>query len=237
MRFFTDRTVINQYLLIKITDYLKLRSYEKWREILIDPGVYDLIKSPKFKWEDEINVQEFLNSLPPNHFFSFDYPCDMNEEYSDLFLEKTWKNALKYHEHPQYIVTTQSRFKNYWNFTECFDKYNELNIASGIMGIGNLCRILFLTEFMKHSLDYAFKHCNHERIHIYGLGLRSIPYAYYLAKKFNIKLSVDSTKWTRPCTVELKKQCGLWFKHKYRQDCFDAYLDKIKKRGIELENG
>ena len=116
MKFFTDKKVINDYLLIKIKDYLKVKDFSRWKEVFIDPGVYDLTKGPKFKWEGKINIDKFLDSLLPNHYFSWDYPCDMNKKYTTLFLTKTWNRAVKYHEHPNYIVTVQFKHKNYWSF-------------------------------------------------------------------------------------------------------------------------
>ena len=133
----------------------------------------------------------------------------------------SWENAIKYCNHPQYIVTVQSKFNDYWSFKNWFDKYNELPIASGIMGLGNICRIHQLTEFMKHSLDYAFKHCNHPRIHIYGLGLKVIPYAYKLSRKFDIELSFDNNKWTRDPIQSGKASCNM--------DNIQEYFDKYKK--------
>jgi len=236
LKFFTDRTVKNEFLLIKITNYFKLKDYSKWKEIFIDPGIFELTKDYKFSWEGKINIKEFLDSLPDNHYFSLDYPGDMNLNYLDLFIYNSLNNAKMFCYHSQYIVTVQYKFNHYWNFTKWFNKYNKLEIASRIMGLGNLCRFRSLNQYLKHTLDYAFSHCKHPRIHIYGLCLKAIPYAVKLAKRFNIELSVDSTKWTRPCTVELKKLCGLWFKHEYRQNCFDAYLDEIIKRGVKLEN-
>lgn len=231
MKFFTDKTVINDYLLIKIKDYLKLKSFDRWKEIFIDPGVYDLTKSDKYSWEGKINIKEFLDSLPDNHYFTFDYPCDMNEKYTDLFLQKSWDNALKYHKHHQYITTVQFRLNNYWSFVEWFDLYNALPIKSGILGLGNLCRFRTLNQYLKHTLDYAFSCCNHPKIHIYGLCLRAIPYTFNLAKRFNIKLSIDSTKWTRACSNELKKKYGYISCRKHnRQEFFDDYKNKIEMR-------
>ena len=242
MKFFTDKTVLNDYLLVKIKDYLKMKDFSRWKEVFIDPGVYELTKSKFYSWEKETYQQtlkfiiDFLDSLPDDHYFSWDYPCDMNLQYQDFFINRTWENATHFCYHPNYIVTVQSKFRNYWNFVEWFDKYNDLEIASGILGLGNMCRFRSLNQFLKHTIDYAFSHCKHKRIHIYGLCLKSIPYADHLAKQFNIAFSIDSTKWTRPCTVELKKLCGLWFKHEYRQNCFDAYLEEIRKRDVILEN-
>ena len=230
LKFFTDKTVKNDYLLIQITDYLKLKDFSKWKKILIDPKVYELKKSNEYSWINKINILDFLNSLPKNHFFSLDYPCDMNLKYQDLFLKKSWNNALKYYNHSQYIITVQSKFKDFWNFVEWFDKYNSLQIKSEILGLGNLCRIKYLTEYLENILDYAFSNCNHKRIHIYGLCLKAIPLSVKLAKRYNISLSIDSTNWTRACTIKLKEKYGINSIGNNRQEFFDTYIKLIQNR-------
>lgn len=223
MKFFTDKTVVNDYLLIKIKDYLKMTDFSKKKEVFIDPGVYELKKRDRFSWEGTIDIDQFLDSLPDNHYFSWDYPCDMNEKYTILFLTKTWNRAVKYHTQPQYIVTVQYRHNNYWSFVKWFDLYNALPIQSGIIGLGNMCRFRTLTEYIKHALDHAFSRCNHPRIHIYGLCLKAIPYAYKLSKKYDVELSIDSTKWTFIYYEQDSKD---------RQIQFNLYLEKIKRQGI-----
>lgn len=220
MKFFTDKSVVNDYLLVKIKDYKKMTDFSRWKEVFIDPGVYDLVKDYKFSWEGKINIPEFLDSLPDNHYFSWDYPGDMNLFHQDLFLHNTWNSAEMFHDHPQFIVTTQYKFRNYWNFVEWFDRYNGLDIKSGILGLGNMCRFRSLNQYLKHTLDYAFSHCKHKRIHIYGLCLKAIPYAVRLVKRFNIELSVDNTKWTF-CYYETDI--------KDRQHHFEMYQEKISK--------
>ena len=229
MKFFTDKTVVNDYLLVKIIDYWKLKDKSPWKEIFIDPGVYELTRSDEYSWvkpkTQYDDVRSFLDSLPENHYFSWDYPCDMNEKYTKYFLWKSWRNAKEFHDHPQYIITVQSRFHDYWSFRRWYQKYNDLEIASGILGLGNICRIFHKDDYIKHVLPHAFKYCKHPRIHIYGLGLRTIPFAYKLAQKYGIELSIDSTKWTRP----------FWCSGKYirgftRQELFDAYLAEINRR-------
>jgi len=239
MKFFTDKTVQNEYLLIKIIDYLKMSDFSQWDEVLIDPAVYELKKSDHYSWERSINIKEFLDSLPNNHYFSWDYPCDMNKQYQDLFLKKSWENAQKYSYHSQYICTVQCKFRNYWNFAEWFDKYNNLEIVSGILALGNLCRFRTLNQYLKHVLDYSFSHCEHPRIHIYGLCLKAIPYTYKLSKRFNIELSTDSTNWTRACDIKLKKKYNNYVgcRSHNRQEFFNEYLKLIKNRGVKLENG
>jgi hypothetical protein len=203
--------------------------FDRWKEVFIDPGVYDLIKSDKFKWEGSIDIEEFLDSLPDDHYFSWDYPCDMNLKYQDIFLQKTYDNAKKYCKFPQYIVTAQYKFNHYWNFVEWFNIYNELDIQSGILGLGNMCRFRSLNQYLKHTLDYAFKTTTHPRMHIYGLCLKAIPYAVDLAKRFNIELSIDNTKWTRACTVELKEKYNKNCNGKNRQEFFDVYKGRIEE--------
>ena len=230
-KFFTDKTVINDYLLIKIVDYIKMDDFSRWKEVFIDPGVYELKKRIIYSWEDKIDIWNFLENLPDNHYFSWDYPGDMNLKHQILFLTKTWNRALKYGlQCSQYIVTVQSKFNNYWNFIKWFDLYNALYIKSGILALGNMCRFRSLNQYLKHTLDYAFSHCKHPRIHIYGLCLEAIPYAVKLAERFNIELSIDSTKWTRACNRALKdKYDGRVSCRKHnRQEYFDEYIKRIE---------
>ena len=231
LKFFTDKTVVNDYLLVKITDYLKMNDFSQWKEVFVDPGVYELKKNKEYSWYQNKNqLWEFIKSLPNNHYFSCDYPCDMNPQYTELFLEKSWINACEYSKHKQYIVTVQSKYNNYWSFREWFDKYNALQIESGILAIGNMCRFRTLNNYIKHASDYVFSHCNHSRIHIYGLCLKAIPYIYKLANQYNIELSVDSTNWTRACTQELKdKYEGRVCCRKHnRQEFLDEYKRRIE---------
>jgi len=240
MKFFTDKTVNNPYLLIKIKDYIRMKEKKpeklsKYKEVFIDPGVYELTKNPCYSWEWDINVNDFLDSLPKNHYFSFDYPCDMNINFTDIFLRNSWSNAKLFCYHSQYITTIQYEFNNYFRFVYWFSKYNNLKIRSGIMGLGNMCRFPRLNNYIKHSLDYAFLGCIVGRIHIYGLCLDGIPYANKLAKKFKIELSIDSTKWTRAVTNNLKLKYGISCKSKNRQEYFDTYIQEIKNRGVEVD--
>ena len=236
MKFFTDKTVINKYLLVKITDYLKMKDFSRWECVFIDPCVYELTKSNEYSWINKIDIEKFLNSLHAGHFFSLDYPCDMNVKYTKLFLNKSWNNAIKYCKFSQYIITVQSEFNDYNSFISWFDRYNTLEIKSGILGLGNMCRILYFTDYIRDTLTYAFKNTKTKRIHIYGLGMRIIPFAYNLALKYNIELTIDSTKWTRAVNKELKWKYGYNAKQKDRQIFFDMYLKVIRSKGVKLEN-
>ena len=90
MKFFTDSSVVNEYLLIKLSDYKKKAPefFKEYKEVFIDPGVYELTKSTTYSWEKDTDILEFLNSLPENHYFSADYPSDMNLKYSGIFMDK-----------------------------------------------------------------------------------------------------------------------------------------------------
>ena len=230
MKFFTDKSVKNPFLLIQLKDYLKMNDFTKWNEVFIDPSVYELLNSYKYSFENKININELLDSLPNNHYLSIDYPSDMNKDYQDLFLKKTWNNALKYYSNSQYIITVQYKHNDFWNFVDWFDKYNNLNIKSGILGLGNLCRFKYLTEYLENVIDYAISNCKHSRIHIYGLCLKAIPFSVRLAERYNIDLSIDSTKWTKACTVNLKNKYGINCKKSNRQQFFNEYLKLIDKK-------
>lgn len=226
MKFFTDKTVQNDYLLVKIKDYWKMKDLSQWEEVFIDPGVYELTKDIEYSWVTKMTynfIGEWIKKLPENHYFSWDYPCDMNLEYQDYFLGKSWRNAKEYCNLSHYIVTVQSKFRDYWNFMEYFDRYNNLKIESGILALGNMCRFRSLNQYLKHALSYAFYKCKHERIHIYGLCMKAIPYAYNLSKKTNIEFSFDSTKWTRCFHTSGLPSCN----SKNRQQYFNEYKDRI----------
>lgn len=230
-KFFTDRSVQNDYLLIKVKDYLKMRSFARWKIIFIDPGVYELRGSIEYAFIPKMEVNKFIKNLPQNHYFSLDYPSDMNLDYQDLFMKKSWLNAQKYSKYESYIVTVQSKFQNLQSYKGWFKRYNALDIKSGILAIGNLCRIPRLSKLLKETIRYSFENCDHKWIHIYGLCLQGIVYALKQAEIYDINFSVDSTKWTRACTQELKDKFGRVHAHYLiRQQFFDEYLKLIQKK-------
>lgn len=161
LKFFTDLTVKNDYLLIKLKRYLQIKNksvFKKYKEIFIDPGVYELKKTKKdcYSWEKHVNVEKFLDLLPNNCYFSFDYPSDMNPALTDVFLKKSYENAVKYQNNEHFIISMQYRFKDFFSFCEEFEKYNDLN-HDRIFALGNLCRILRLTPFLKNVILYTIK--------------------------------------------------------------------------------
>ena len=202
------------YLILKIGRYLKLKNKKPYKFILIDPGVYDLQQNPCYSWEESINIPQFLDSLPENHYFSWDYPGDMNPQYSELFLQKSWDNAYRFSDHPNYITTVQFRFNNYLSFIEWFNKYNELPMTSGIMGIGNMCQQKGLNQFVRHAIPYIIKNSKANWIHIYGLNILGIKYL----SKFKTKkiISVDNRKWE------------YYVKSSERPQAFKKYINKLE---------
>lgn len=192
MKFFTDQRWW-PYLLINIKKYRKMRKFKRFKEIIVDPGVFDLKNNSEYSWEGSINIDEFLDSLPENHYFSWDYPSDMNLSYEDLFIQKSKLNAEKYHNHPQYITTIQGKFNNYFNYIYWFHLYNDLD--PDYLGLGNMCQHRTLNEFLKHTIPYIFKYSNTKKIHIYGLCKQGIIFAMRMAKRYKIDLSVDQEKW------------------------------------------
>ena len=145
--------------------------------------------------EETIDIPKFLNSLPKNRYFTWDYPGDMNPQYSNLFLKKSWDNACKFSKHPNYITTVQYQFNNYMNLTEWFSEYNELPMTSGIMGIGNMCQQKGLNSFVKHAIPYILKKSNANWIHFYGPNLRIIKYLSKWEKLTDKLITVDNRKW------------------------------------------
>jgi len=223
MKFFTDGSVAFMkwpWWLTNMRKYKgKVPNYVK--EALVDPCVSDLLTSNEYHWVGDINIVEFLNSLPENHFFSFDYPSDMNPKYEDLFLMKSWDNACRYNWHPQYITTVQGKFGQAWNYIEQFHKYNALE--PDFLGLGNLCKHRSCNDFIKHTIGYIFKYSYAKRIHIYGLCKDAIPYCYKLAKKFKIDFSIDQEIWQylRPS--------------KLRAQDFKLYLIDLIDKGVRFE--
>ena len=126
-----------------------------------------------------------------------------------------------------------SQLQNINDYLEGLRYPNILKMVKGIQE-----RMNNISDYMKNVLTYAFENCRHPRIHIYGLGLRIIPYAVELAKKYGIGLSVDNTKWTRACSTELRNKYypKVGCIKSNRQEFFDEYLRVIKSRGVGLQN-
>ena len=88
MMFFTNYgTKISRFCLLNIKDYHKPKTNKKI--IFVDPSVYELVENEEYSRIDQLH-ELAAGNLQKNEYISIDYPCDMNEKYTDVFIEKTW---------------------------------------------------------------------------------------------------------------------------------------------------
>jgi hypothetical protein len=230
IRFFTDiSTNISRFCLLNIKRYNSPKKLSK-KIIYIDPGVYELKESAEYS---KISLLHELASgrLLENEYISIDYPSDMNEAYTETFIEKSIKNNLRYRDNPKYICTIQFKFEDIKDFVRQFEYLEEqIDFKQKIIGIGNLCRILHPNTFTDEVFEFLL-HRKKYTYHFYGLSLK-------LIKKYLIHFpgcSVDSTKWTRAVSNELKSKYGLNCKKSTRDIYFVEYMNEIRKSGINIE--
>jgi hypothetical protein len=203
--------------------------------LMIDPGVYELKKSPEYSRIDELHA--LVPTLGPGEFISIDYPCDMNEAYTDLFIKKTYDNNMRYKDEMRYICTVQSRLQDFDSFKEEWYKLEDIWMqCPKIIGIGNLCRIMKPNEFTDNVFDFIIKHVGASRwIHVYGMALRIIKKYVPMMEKAGLKVSVDSTKWTRAATHSFKKKYGVMCRKANRDLYFWHYMNQLKERGLDVK--
>jgi len=217
MLFFTNILAENsKYCLLNIKNYEDPRKKKK-RLIFIDPGVYELRDAIEYS---EIKLLHDLirnDKLDYFEWISIDYPCDMNLDQEDLFIEKSIKNNLLYEDKQKYICTIQSKFQDFKDFKKQFEYLKPVfHYKDKIVGIGNLCRIKYPNLFTDKV--FSFLRQNQQGIahlHFYGLSKQVIEkylsytrqkklFEYYTPYPWNCVVSVDSTKWTRAVSTELK---------------------------------
>lgn len=225
--FFTDiQTQCSRFCLLNIKKYDSEQKLEK-TVCFIDPSVYELVQNTEYSNIEKLHWLASGN-LRENEYISIDYPCDMNETYSDLFIEKSIKNNLKYRDNEQYICTIQSKFQDFRDFVRQFEYLEEqINFNKKIVGIGNLCRILHPNRFSDEVFDYLNKKLY--IFHFYGLGMRLIKkYSWFFAgSRFS---SIDSTKWTKSRNRELLKKYGqIICTSSNRDDYFLTYMKEIER--------
>ena len=231
MRFFNDINAIPKYefkyLLVKIKHYKPIYK-EMYDYVIIDPGVYQLKKQNEY---DDIDKLHYLANghLAPNEFITIDYPCDMNVKESDLFIRKSIENNIKYADNPQYICTIQSKFKDFEDFKYRFEELKPIFYNKNKMvGIGNICRIIYDDIFAFKTMKYLYNNMDGIYwLHIFGMGLRLIRKYLYLFENYNI--SIDSTKWKRAVTREIKYKHGLNVGKDTMLDFFLPYMDIINQ--------
>ena len=229
MKFFTDITTnASNFCLLNIKKYYDPRKESK-KIVFVDPGVYELKKHREYS-QIELLQQLAQGELKENEYLSIDYPCDMNLQYADEFIAKSIENNLRYAENPQYICTIQFRFQDFdsfrenWEHLECW-----VNFPQKIIGIGNLCRIMYPNEFTNDVFEYIISHTSKgQQIHFYGLSLRLIKTYIPLLERAGLVITLDSTKWTKAVTNTLKLAHGVCCRKATRDLYFFSYMDEIR---------
>jgi len=271
MIFFTDITTdASNFCLLHIDKYDDPRKAQK-RMVFVDPGVHYLEKHDDFPHLEQLH-QLASGGLLANEYISIDYPGDMFPEKHDLFIKRTYENCVKYKDNPQYIQTVQFHLhkvekkkhgKNWRivatlvredvkSFIEGFDKVFPFVAGKRrILGIGNMCKIMKSNRYLKEIFAYIQRHSKEIWwIHFYGLALD--PIKQLIPMLYNMKVSVDSTKWTRPSNDKFKRkhmiakgqtqlfptthcQRGLCPTKETRGEFFREYMKDIRRAGINVQ--
>lgn len=258
---FTDeQTKISQFLLLngKRLNYITTHEALTKQLIFIDPSVMELKHSTTFSQNKLLHKLVKIIDGFKYIYISIDFPCDMNLKYEDLFIYKSFKNNLKYCNNFNYICTIQSKFMNYQSFYDESEKLRYIwEQSNKIIGIGNLCRIIFYYKLKskpkhrhkwkkyykkKHSNEFVDKITEYIKInfknrwvHFYGLSFQLICKMIPILHNAGVKCSVDSTKFTKAITHEFKLSHGVCCRKHNRNLYFLEYINEIKKRcGIDF---
>ncbi len=244
MKFYTDITTNASNLCLlhinKWKKYLKIQNTKK--EILLDPGVYELKKSNEYSHVKMLHKLADYRVMPEWFHMSIDYPQDMNPKYGKEFIQKTNTNNYDYFENPHYLTTLQFNV-TMKNFRAVEGDFNSFKLAWDInkslmfgkwLGVGGLCRFyahtskakLFLTKIAKWIVKH--KDVGFTNVHFYGLGLESIRIIAPILDKAGIEWSTDSTKWTRACTNQFKLNNGVCCRKHNRDQYFLEYMKLLK---------
>jgi hypothetical protein len=228
--FFTDfQTNASKFCLCQINRYDYLLKHHKRTEkskYMIDPGVHELKIRYDYSRINQLNEMAQSNK----EFISIDYPSDMNEEMSDIFIRRTNLNNQKYANKSKYIIGIQSIREDFQSFVKNFN-YNLPLMNRHIVGIGNLCRIMRPNQYTDNLFKFLNENIMGNRYHFFGLSLRLIK--KYLQSP-NFYWSVDSTKFTKTVNDSLKYQYGLNCKKENRDIFFLEYIKSIRNSGIEI---
>jgi len=232
MIFFTDiSTKASSYCMLNINRYnSKLKKNKKL--VFVDPGVWELTKGvTEYEFVEKLH-RLAQGNLEDNEYISIDYPCDMNEKYTDFFIEKSITNNLVYQRNPKYICTIQSKFRDFKDFKKRFDDLGPIFLDQDkILGIGNMCRIMQPNTFTDNVFRYILRFRNSIRwVHFYGLAHKLIMKYIPMLEGWGMKTSVDHTKWTRACHNKLKRQYGLNCSSSNRDEFFLENIKKMKKK-------
>jgi hypothetical protein len=164
--------------------------------------------------------------MEKDEYITIDYPCDMNVEKYQLFVDKSVANNFRYAGNDHYVCTIQSRWQDLADFKARAKELEPILCnPKKIIGIGNLCRIMWPTAFTEYVFDFISATYPGRRVHIYGLAYSMIKRYVPRLERRDMVVSVDSTKWTKIS----KGHKGI-----DRGTRFANYIKKIQKLGIEV---
>ncbi len=235
--FFTDITTkISNFCLLNIKSYHNRKKCSK-KIIYIDPSVYQLVKTDEYSKVDFMHILLEQNLLRENEWISIDYPCDMNAQYTQLFIEKSYHNNIKYKDNLKYICAIQSEFYNFQDFVKQSERLRSVwEIPGKIIGIGNLCRIMRPDSFTNNVMRYIRNNMSGHKIHFYGMALKVLKGSHFKSLLYNdFQISVDSTKWTKAVSSTLKNKYNINTNSKNRNEFFLEYMKNLEKNGIWVE--
>lgn len=242
MKFFTDITTnCSRYCLCNIKKIEDKRLKDK-KEVFIDPSVYELRDRNEYSNIEQLHYLA-QSKLPEKYAISIDYPSDMNFDSENQFIEKTNANNFRYADNAQYICTIQSKFQNIEDWKNQFELLKPIFYnKQKILAIGNLCRIRYFTksnhsyDFMNEIVNTIEEHASGiKQLHIYGLSFNGLR---KFGKRLDncVQFSIDSTKWTRAITKELKLKFGASAKKNARDIFFLEYIKQIQEQiDIDVE--
>jgi len=261
MIFFTDiTTAASHYCLLHVRAYRSPAKPSK-TAVFIDPGVHQLIKHDDYLAIDRLHaLADGTVPLAPNEWLSIDYPGDMCPGRMEEFLARTYANNVRYAANPRYIATVQCHLSNCdvprprgdWAGTAqghlsdfASFKYEMGRLfpilracPAKILAIGNLCRVMYPTHLTDRIVAHLKAHVADipsRRVHFYGLALRLIKAYVPGLERAELEISVDSTKWTRAATSDLKRAHGLNAHTDTRDLFFTTYMAELKKAGIHVQ--
>lgn len=234
MIFFTDITTnVSSYCLLNVKQYNDIRKANK-KLIFIDPAVYELKLSIEYSRIDFLH--NLVSNLHKNEYISIDYPCDMNPIYSEVFIEKSYQNNVRYADNSHYICTIQSKFHDFNSFIYESERLRPVwKNSEKVIGIGNMCRIMNPDSFCDSVFQYITDNFAGKRVHLYGLSLKLIKKYVSMLESHDISVSVDSTKWTKRVHRNPPLDESVCCKKETRDIYFLEYMKEIQKYNIKIE--
>ncbi|MHA1896223.1 MAG: hypothetical protein ACTSU2_02405 [Promethearchaeota archaeon] len=225
MIFYTDHTTeASNYCLLHIKNLKRYEEIEKKKaDIILDCGVIALRNRTEFPY-----LSELIRAAESNKYrMSIDYVPELNPPHTELFIKKTNDMIERFKDNPLWIVTPHWIPRYIISFIEQFE-LNKEKINGRWFGLG-LGRYLYPNIFTDNVINYLIKNRKYmSHIHIYGASMRIIrKYVPKLERYFSI--SVDQTKWTKPCDKYLKEKYNRSCLKSERNEFFIRYMHSLSK--------